>query len=100
FIEDVTMPDDTVVAPNENLVKIWSVANMGNSEWPEGSMLVHVSGEPAAAGKRKAVPIVVGKRYEQVGIAVDLVTPSSPGRYVSQWRLMTPDGHYFGACLW
>ncbi|KAJ2612141.1 hypothetical protein H4S08_002836 [Coemansia sp. RSA 1365] len=100
FIEDVTMPDDTVVAPNENLVKIWSVANMGNNEWPKGSMLVHISGEPAAAGKRKAVPIVVGKRYEQVGIAVDLVTPSSPGRHVSQWRLMTPDGHYFGAGLW
>ncbi|KAJ2799287.1 hypothetical protein H4R20_004499 [Coemansia guatemalensis] len=100
FIEDVTMPDGTVVAPSENFVKIWSVANMGNSEWPEGTMLVHISGEPAIAERKKAVPVVVGKRYEQVGIAVDLVAPSSPGRYVSQWRLMAPDGRYFGAGLW
>ncbi|KAJ2444847.1 hypothetical protein GGI03_007767, partial [Coemansia sp. RSA 2337] len=48
----------------------------------------------------KTVPIVVSKRYEQVGIAVDLVAPMKPGRYVSQWRLMTSEGHYFGTGLW
>ncbi|KAJ2365229.1 hypothetical protein H4S01_003363, partial [Coemansia sp. RSA 2610] len=100
FVEDVTMPDGTVVAPSEHFVKIWSVANMGDSEWPQGTMLVHVSGEPAIPGNKKTVPVVIGKRYEQVGIAVDLIAPSVPGRYVSQWRLMTADGHYFGAGLW
>ncbi|KAJ2563772.1 hypothetical protein GGH12_002371 [Coemansia sp. RSA 1822] len=100
FVEDVTMPDGTVVAPSEHFVKIWSVANMGDSEWPSGTMLVHLSGEPVIPGSKKAVPIVVGKRYEQVGVAVDLVAPAAPGRYTSQWRLMTPDGHYFGAGLW
>ncbi|KAJ2645766.1 hypothetical protein IWW40_005870 [Coemansia sp. RSA 1250] len=100
FVEDVTMPDGTVVAPEENFVKIWSVANMGDSEWPAGTMLVHIGGEPTLAGGKKAAPVVIGKCYEQVGIAADLVAPSEPGQYVSQWRLMTVDGHYFGAGLW
>ncbi|KAJ2156363.1 hypothetical protein GGF46_005237 [Coemansia sp. RSA 552] len=100
FVEDVTMPDGTVVAPGEHFVKIWSVANMGDSEWPRGTMLVHMGGEPGALSKKKAVPVVVGKRYEQVGVAADLVAPQEPGRHVSQWRLMAPDGRYFGASLW
>ncbi|KAJ2710707.1 hypothetical protein H4R19_003617, partial [Coemansia spiralis] len=100
FVEDVTIPDGTAVAPGEVFTKIWSVANMGADQWPAGTMLVHISGKPAIPGNQKTTPIVVGKRYEQVGIAVDMVAPCTPGRYVSQWRLMTPDGHYFGAGLW
>ncbi|KAJ1998356.1 hypothetical protein GGI04_005035, partial [Coemansia thaxteri] len=100
FVEDVTIPDGTPMGPGESFVKIWSVANMGDSEWPKGTMLVHVDGEPSIPGNCKAAPIVVGKRYEQVGVAVDLVAPMAPGRYVSQWRLMTPEGHYFGTGLW
>ncbi|KAJ1655911.1 hypothetical protein GGF38_004676, partial [Coemansia sp. RSA 25] len=100
FVEDVTIPDGTVMAPGESFVKIWSVANMGDSEWPKDTMLVHIEGEPSIPGNKKAVPIVVSKRYEQVGIAVDLVAPMKPGRYVSQWRLMTSTGQYFGTGLW
>ncbi|KAJ2008411.1 hypothetical protein GGI06_005279, partial [Coemansia sp. S85] len=100
FVEDVTIPDGTIMAPGESFVKIWSVANMGDSEWPKDTMLVHVEGEPSIPGNQKTVPIVVSKRYEQVGIAIDLVAPMEPGRYVSQWRLMTSDGQYFGTGLW
>ncbi|KAJ2342026.1 hypothetical protein GGH92_005555 [Coemansia sp. RSA 2673] len=100
FVEDVTIPDGTHMAPGELFVKIWSVANMGDSEWPKDTMLVHIEGEPSIPGNKKTVPIVVSKRYEQVGIAVDLVAPMKPGRYVSQWRLMTSEGHYFGTGLW
>ncbi|KAJ2882146.1 hypothetical protein IWW38_005696, partial [Coemansia aciculifera] len=100
FVEDVTIPDGTVMAPGESFVKIWSVANMGDSEWPTDTTLVHIDGEPTIPGNKQSVPIVVSKRYEQVGIAVDLVAPMKPGRYVSQWRLMTSTGQYFGTGLW
>ncbi|KAJ2089914.1 hypothetical protein IW138_003044 [Coemansia sp. RSA 986] len=100
YVEDITVPDGTVVSANEMFVKIWSVANVGNTEWPHGTMLVHMGGEPSIRENRKTVPIVVGKRYEQVGIAVDLVAPSEPGLHKSKWRLMTPDGYYFGSELW
>ncbi|KAJ2811980.1 hypothetical protein GGI24_006746, partial [Coemansia furcata] len=100
FVEDVTIPDGTHMAPGESFVKIWSVANMGDTEWPRDTMLVHIEGEPTIPGNKKTVPIVVSKRYEQVGIAVDLVAPTKPGRYVSQWRLMTAEGQYFGTGLW
>ncbi|KAJ1781601.1 hypothetical protein LPJ59_007015, partial [Coemansia sp. RSA 2399] len=69
YVEDVTVPDGTVVSADEMFVKIWSVANVGNTEWPHGTMLVHMGGEPSIRDNRKTVPIVVGKRYEQVGIA-------------------------------
>ncbi|KAJ2600720.1 hypothetical protein EV177_007094 [Coemansia sp. RSA 1804] len=100
FVEDVTVPDGTVVGGGEMFVKIWSVANVGNTEWPAGTMLVHIGGAPFIQGSRKSVPVVVGKRYEQVGIAADLVAPSAPGVHKSKWRLMTPNGYYFGSELW
>ncbi|KAJ1719962.1 hypothetical protein LPJ53_005351 [Coemansia erecta] len=100
FVEDVTIPDGTDVTPDEKFVKIWSVANMGDSEWPKGTVIVHMGGAPTMTGIRNSAPIVVGKRYEQVGVAVDLQAPLLPGRYTSMWRLMTPQGQYFGSMLW
>ncbi|KAJ2361893.1 hypothetical protein IW150_007136, partial [Coemansia sp. RSA 2607] len=100
FVEDVTIPDGTEVIPDEKFVKIWSVANMGDSEWPMGTVLVHMGGAPTMTGIRNSAPIVVGKRYEQVGVAADLQAPQLPGRYTSMWRLMTPQGQYFGSMLW
>ncbi|KAJ2726573.1 hypothetical protein GGI07_000515 [Coemansia sp. Benny D115] len=100
FVEDVTIPDSTVMRAGERFVKIWSVANMGSSEWPKGTMLVHLNGDPALNAGRKAVPVVIGKCYEQVGIAVDLKAPAEPGSYKSMWRLMTPQGQYFGSVMW
>ncbi|KAJ1884303.1 hypothetical protein LPJ66_010675 [Kickxella alabastrina] len=100
FVEDVTLPDGAPVRPNELLTKIWSVANMGDLEWPRGAMLVHMNGKPAMPGTRKFAHVVVGKRYEQVGVAVDLVAPEEPGRHKSMWRLMDPQGNYFGSALW
>ncbi|KAJ1642376.1 hypothetical protein LPJ64_005775 [Coemansia asiatica] len=100
FVEDVTIPDGTAMQANERFVKIWSVANMGDSEWPKGTMLVHMNGSPGMPGTRNVSHVVVGKRYEQVGIAVDLCAPSKPGRHTSMWRLMTPQGQYFGSMLW
>ncbi|KAJ1817538.1 hypothetical protein LPJ75_001690 [Coemansia sp. RSA 2598] len=100
FVEDVTIPDGTTMEANEKFVKIWSVANMGDSEWPKGTMLVHMYGAPGMPGTRNVSHVVVGKRYEQVGIAVDLCAPSKPGRHTSMWRLMTPQGQYFGSMLW
>ncbi|KAJ2237544.1 hypothetical protein IWW45_000843 [Coemansia sp. RSA 485] len=100
FVEDVTIPDGTTMLADERFVKIWSVANMGDSEWPKGTMLVHMNGAPAMPGTRNVTQIVVGKRYEQVGIAVDLCAPAQSGRHTSMWRLMTPQGQYFGSMLW
>ncbi|KAI9506774.1 hypothetical protein BX070DRAFT_186265, partial [Coemansia spiralis] len=100
FVEDITIPDGTLVDAGETFVKIWSVANVGNTEWPKGTMLVHMDGEPSIQGNRKTMRVVIGKRYEQVGVAVDLVAPVSPGTHKSRWRLMTPDGYYFGSELW
>ncbi|KAJ1945946.1 hypothetical protein FBU59_002164 [Linderina macrospora] len=100
FVEDVTIPDGTAVGAGEPFVKIWSVANMSEYEWPQGTMLVHMDGEPTIPGRKKAVAVIVGKRYEQIGVAVDLVAPEKPGKYISKWRLMTPTGQYFGSGLW
>ncbi|KAJ1953035.1 hypothetical protein EC988_003224, partial [Linderina pennispora] len=100
FVEDVTIPDGTTVGAGEPFVKIWSVANMSEHEWPQGTMLVHMDGQPMIPGGKKAVTVIVGKCYEQVGVAVDLVAPEMPGKYISKWRLMTPTGNYFGSSLW
>lgn len=37
---------------------------------------------------------------ESVCVTADLKAPPLPGRYVSYWRLVAPDGEPFGHCIW
>ncbi|KAJ1675450.1 hypothetical protein EV182_001242 [Spiromyces aspiralis] len=103
FVEDVTVPDATPFEPGERFTKIWNVTNVGSYVWPVGTKLVHVGGDnmspPGPAGDH--VPVVtIGKKFEKIGLAADLVAPMRAGRHRGKWRLATPEGLLFGDLLW
>ncbi|PVV03408.1 hypothetical protein BB560_002101, partial [Smittium megazygosporum] len=100
FVEDITIPDGTRVPPGESFVKIWSVANVGDSSWPQGAKLVFLGGDNMYVDNNFEVPVIVASNYEKVGIAVDIKAPMLPGRHRSKWRLCAPDGCLFGDELW
>jgi len=82
----------------DSFVKIWRMRNEGTVAWPENTRLAYVGGDKVSPVEAVTVPSV--KPGEEVDIAVDVVAPARPGRYVSYWRLCLPDGNRFGHRVW
>jgi len=98
FVTDVSIEDGTNINPEQSFVKIWKMRNEGSTAWPEGTRLIYVGGDKLSNVEYITVPGIDAN--SEVDLAVDMVAPSKPGRYVSYWRLVTPDGGRFGQRVW
>jgi len=98
FVNDVTLEDGSVLQPEQPFVKIWKLRNESTIAWPENTRLGFVGGDKLASVEAVAVPAV--EPGQEVDIAVDMVAPAKPGRYVGYWRLAAPDGARFGQRVW
>jgi len=98
FVSDVSVEDGTNVNPEQSFVKIWKMRNESTVAWPENTRLAFVGGDKLANVEAVAVPAV--DAGAEVDIAVDMVAPGKPGRYVGYWRLAVPDGSRFGQRVW
>jgi hypothetical protein len=94
FVADVTIPDDTELAPGESFTKVWRMHNTSTCAWDEGTQLVFVSGEMMDASRTAEIPPVA--LDAQVDVSVEMVAPTAPGTYRSTWQLQSPDGTPFG----
>jgi hypothetical protein len=97
FVEDITIPDGHVVAPGESFRKIWELRNEGEVDWPEGTVLQHVSGP--AFGPVESVSLRPRAPGETAEIAVEMVAPNEPGLYTSYWQLCI-EQQCFGPRVW
>ncbi len=95
FIQDVTVPDNTVMEPGQSFVKTWRVRNTGTCDWGRGFKLVYVNGSLMGASTG-AVPVPNTRIGATVDLSVEMVAPSGAGDYTSIWRLQAPDGTPFG----
>jgi len=98
FVSDVSIEDGTNVNPEQSFVKIWKLRNEGTTAWPEATQLIYVGGDKISPSDSIQVPAI--EPNQEVDVAVDMVAPSKPGRYISYWRLATPDGTRFGQRVW
>lgn len=94
LISDVTIPDNTEVAPGDTFTKIWRMRSSGCAAWPANTELVFVSGERLGAPGSVGVPAAAPGA--DVDISVDMRAPDAPGTYRSNWQLRGPDGAFFG----
>ena len=90
FMEDVTIPDGTLMEPGQAFTKTWRLKNAGALEWGEGANLGFHDGEQMGGASPVAVPNV--QPGETVDISVDLVAPAETGNYTGKWRLFAADG--------
>eukprot|EP01038_Epipyxis_sp_PR26KG_P007895 gene7895-10715_t len=100
FVRDISYPDGTNIFPNVNFVKKWLVRNDGNIDWPQGTMLVNAGGDLLTinSNMKFIVPLLLaGKEGE---IIVEMTSPSTPGRYISYFRMQTKEEKLFGQRLW
>lgn len=94
FIQDVNVPDGTVIRPGAKFTKTWRMKNSSNCDWDTGYELAYFSN--TEFGDATSVPVPTTPKDGLVDISVPLVAPGQPGVYTSTWRLKDPAGQSFG----
>jgi inhibitor of cysteine peptidase len=95
FIADVTVPDDTVYAPDEAFTKIWQFRNDGSCPWESNYGLAFIAGEQMGAPDFVSLDTVV-EPGEEGEISINLIAPSTEGTYRGEWKLHNAEGALFG----
>lgn len=93
FLLDLTIPDNSIVAPGALLDKQWLVQNTGTCNWNEGYRLRPVNDEALGAGEQSLYPARTGA---QVPLRIEFTAPAAEGTYVSEWQAFDPQGNPFG----
>jgi hypothetical protein len=94
FVADVTIPDDTNMAPGQDFLKTWRVKNTGSCPWGEGYELVYADYADDMDGQPQALTEVV-QPGQEVEISVQFTAPSEIGNYLSAWQMENPAGVTF-----
>lgn len=94
YVSDVTIPDNTPMAPGQSFTKTWRVRNTGSCAWDAGFKFAFVGGEQMS-GTTYTLPSSVAVNTE-VDISIAMVAPSKAGTLRGNWRMQTAGGTYFG----
>jgi hypothetical protein len=94
-VEDITIPDGTVLVGGETFTKIWRLRNSGSHTWTVDYDLIFISGDRMSGAAAVAMPRTVWPG-ETVDIAVRLTAPTAPGAYRGNWMLRNAYGGIFG----
>ena len=94
YIEDITIPDGSLLAPGETFVKTWAIRNTGFCTWKDSyNVLLYdgnsMSGQETEIGKT----IASGKETK---ISISLIAPDSEGIYKGTWIMTNEHGTPFG----
>ena len=92
LLEDVTIPDGTLLAPGEAFTKTWRLMNIGTCPWDAGYSLIFLTGERMSAPD--SVPLTITLPGESLDISVDLIAPSINGRYMGVFTIRNPLGGF------
>ena len=99
FLGDVTIPDNTVIAPGAAFVKTWRLRNDGTCAWGSNGhalrTLMFVNGDRLGAPDAIALPGEV-QPGGTVDLAVQMIAPPIAGTYRSEWLLWVDGGYRVG----
>ncbi|KAJ8608202.1 hypothetical protein MRB53_039800 [Persea americana] len=82
YVEDISIPDGTVVRAGSSFVKQWLLKNDGESTWPAGIKAVFVGGLEMQTRHYLKAP------------------QEAKNNIISYWKLVCPAGERFGCKLW
>jgi hypothetical protein len=94
YLEDITLPDGTLVEPGSALDKRWRVENRGTCNWDEEYRLKLVSGSEMGVVAEQA--LYPARSGTQVEIRIVFQAPQEAGTYRSAWQAYSPKGDPFG----
>ena len=120
FLDDVTIPDGTVLSPGEIFFKIWRLKNIGTCPWlsyeynlifsygdqmsgPDSAVALFfplgLSPQPILGDRSWADPMWEVEQGDVVDISLFLRAPDEPGTYQGHWKLFSSSGVVVGQ-LW
>jgi len=94
YVNDLTIPDGTVVEPNATLDKRWEVQNSGTCNWDERYQLHLVAG--SALGANPVQALFPARSGTNAVVRMIMTAPSEAGTYQSAWQAYDPKGEPFG----
>jgi hypothetical protein len=92
-----TFPDNTVVAPGQNIDKVWRLQNTGTCTWTPTFKAVFIGS--GNGGPMGGVTTPIGKTVnpgETYDLTIEFVAPTAPGEYTSWWKLQDDQSGFFG----
>lgn len=95
FIADISVPDGTIFAPNQDFTKTWRLKNSGTCAWTTSYSLVFVSGDQMGGPTTANLPITIGPG-QMVDLTVGFKAPSTAGNYKGYWQFRNANGVLFG----
>ncbi len=97
FLNDVSVPDFTQLAPGAAIDKRWAVKNTGSCDWGRDYRLVFIEGNSMGAASEHA--LYPAKAGNEAVLQINMIAPDAPGDYSSRWQLRDPQGAAFGPVL-
>jgi hypothetical protein len=93
FVSDVTIPDDSPVAPGTLFVKTWRVQNSGTCAWSGTLKFIGTGNQMGGKSPADLPKTNVGKETD---VSLNLTAPTQPGDYQGTWEAYAPDGTVLG----
>jgi len=98
YVDDLTIPDGTEVAPGSIIDKRWKVENSGTCSWDAGYRITHIKGPDLGASIEQ--PLYPALSHTTAVIRILYTAPNEPGIYRSEWKTVNPDGIPFGDAIY
>jgi len=94
FVNDMTIPDGTVMSPEKEYRKTWRFKNTGTCRWTTSYAIGFAYGSKMGGSDTK-LPNSVDPGYT-VDVSIEITAPKDNGWYSGWWRLKSEAGDYFG----
>ena len=95
FIDDLTIPDGTVILTEAPFTTTWRILNAGTCTWDTNYSLVFFLGEAMTSKQVRPLTVTV-KPGHTVDLSIPMTAPKKVGKHYSEWKLLNPSGVRFG----
>ena len=97
FVEDITIPDGTIVTAGKPFTKTWKLQNVGTCIWNDTYSFDFIDGNQMGANSKIPFP-KDSLIYPQdtLEISVYMTAPTERGKYQGNWKITSPYGQQFG----
>jgi hypothetical protein len=96
FVEDLSIPDGSELAPGQTFTKSWRIKNEGTCTWTPDYQLLYFGGEILSAETAYTLTASDVAPGETLDISIEMTAPTADGTYNMYWIMRNADGENFG----